>query len=63
MEEESQEAREMAEVEVIPPVNCQEVAFQVAWRLKEDAFPLEDGRVAVVEADDTTLRENVLQNL
>ena len=48
----------MAAVEVIPSVNC-----QVVWRLKENAFPLEDGRVAVVEADDMTLRENVLQNL
>lgn len=50
MEVESQEALEMA-VEAIRPVNYQEVAFQAAWRLKEDALE------AVVEAGDTTLCE------
>lgn len=59
MEVESREEdQETVAVEANPAVDYQEAAFRVAWRLKEDEFPLEDARVAVVVADDTTLREN-----
>ena len=56
--ESREEVQETVAVEAALVVNYQEAAFRVAKRLKEDEFPLEDGRVAVVVADDTTLREN-----